>query len=104
MKSMPIFSVNMKHTVESCPNFNETVRQKLKALVGKRQEVAKKHDIKVLSAYTSTLDHLMFYIIEAPSQRAIESFLTDVGLAFWNDIEIRLVKPVEEVMKRVTGE
>jgi len=28
----------------------------------------------------------------------------DIGFAFWNDVEIRLVKPVEEVVKRVTGE
>jgi len=100
---MPIFSVNMKHTVESCPSFNEIVKQKLKALIGKREEVAKKYNIKTLSAYTSTLDHLMFYIIEAPSQQAIENFFMDIGLAFWNDIEIRLVKPVSEAIKKVTG-
>jgi len=101
---MPVFSVNMKHTVESCPMFNETVRQKFKELAGKRQEVAEKHDIKILSAYTSTLDHLIFYVIEAPSQQAIESYFTDIGFAFWNEMEIRLVKTVEEVVKRVTGE
>ena len=101
---MPVFSVNMKHTVESCPMFNETVRQKFKALVGKRQEVAKKHDIKVLSAYTSTLEHLIFYVIEAPSQQAVENYFMDIGFAFWNDIGIRLVKPVDEVVKKVTGE
>jgi len=104
VKNMPIFSVNMKHTVESCPLFNETVKQKFKALVGKREEVAKKYDIKILTAYTSILDHLMFYIIEAPSQQAIESYFMDTGLAFWNDIEIRLVKPVSEMVKKVAGE
>jgi hypothetical protein len=101
---MPFFSVNMKHTVESCPLFNENVKQKFKALVGKREEVAKKYDIKILSAYTSVLDHLMFYAIEAPSQQAIENYFMDTGLAFWNDIEIRLVKPIPEMIKKVTGE
>jgi len=101
---VPVFCVNMKHTVESCPSFNETVKQKFKGLIGKRQEVAKKYDVKILTAYTSTLDHLIFYIIEAPSQQAIENYFMDIGLAFWNDIEIRLVKPVDEVIKKVTGE
>ena len=68
---MPTFSVNMKHTVESCTMFNETVKEKFKALVGKRQEVAKKHDIKILSAYTLTLEHLIFYVVEAPNQQAV---------------------------------
>jgi len=104
VKDVPVFCVNMKHTVESCPSFNETVKQKFKGLIGKREELAKKYDIKILSAYTSILDHLMFYVIEAPSQQAIENYFIDIGLAFWNDIEIRLVKPVSEVMKKVTGE
>jgi len=84
--------------------FNETVRQKFKALVGKRQEIAKKHDLKVLSAYTSTLEHLVFYVVEAPNQQAVESYFTDIGFAFWNDVEIRLVRTVDEVIKKVTGE
>jgi len=101
---MPTFSVNMKHTVESCAMFNETVKEKFKALVGKRQEVAKKHNIKILSAYTSTLEHLIFYVVEAPNQQAVENYFMDIGFAFWNDVEIRLVKAVEEVVKRVTEE
>jgi len=101
-EKVPVFSVNMKHSVESCPMFNENIRQKFKTLVGRQEEVAKKYDIKVLSAYTSTLEHLVFYIIEAPSQQAIESYFTEIGFAFWNDIEIRQVKTVEEVVKRVT--
>ena len=100
---MPVFSVNMKHSVESCPMFNETIRQKFKALVGKSEEVAKKYDIRVLSAYTSTLEHLVFYIVDAPSQQAIENYFTEIGFAFWNDVEIRQVKTVEEVVKRVTA-
>jgi len=101
---MPIFSVNMKHAPESCPMFNEDVRKKFKELVGKREEVAKKHGIKVVSAYTSTIDHLTFYIVEAPSQQAVESYFTEIGFAFWNTVEIRQVKLVEDVVKKVTGE
>ena len=65
---MPIFAVNMKHTPESCPMFNNDVKKKFKELVGKREEVKKKHGINIISAYTSTLSHLIFIIAEAPSQ------------------------------------
>ncbi len=100
---MPIFAVNSKHTPESCPMFNSEVKQKFKDVVGKRDEVAKKHGVKVVSAYTSILDHLIFHIVEAPSQQAVENYLIEIGFAFWNDIEIRQVKPVEDVIKKVVG-
>ena len=84
--------------------FNEENRKKFKELVVKRREVAEKYEIKVLSAYTSILDHLIFLILEAPSQQAVENYLIEVGLAFWNDIEIRQVKAVEDVIRKVIGE
>jgi len=94
----------MKHTVESCPMFNTEVRKKFKEVVGKREEIAKKHRVKVLSAWTSVLDHLAFFIVDAPSQFAVEDYFKEIGFAFWNTIEIRQVKTVEEVVKKVVGE
>jgi len=98
---MPMFSVNMKHTPESCPMFNADVKKKFKDLVGKREEAAPKYGVKVASAWTSVLDHLVFYIVDAPSQLALEDYFREIGFAFWNDIEIRQVKPVEDVLKGI---
>jgi hypothetical protein len=84
--------------------FNEDVKKKFGAVVGKRQEVAGKQEVKILSAYTSTLDHLAWFILEAPSQQAVENYFTEIGFAFWNSVEIRQVKLVEDVIKKVTGE
>ncbi len=101
---MPIFAVNMKHTPESCPMFNNDVRKRFKEVVGKREEVARKHEVKVLSAYTSILDHLIFYVVEAPSQQAVENYFVEIGFAFWNSVEIRQARLVDDVIKRVVGE
>lgn len=98
---MVTFSVNMKHTVESCPMFNAEVKKRFKEAVSRREEVAKKHGVKVLSAWTSVLEHLVFYIIEAPSQAAVEDYFKEIGFAFWNSVEIRQVRPVEDVIKSV---
>lgn len=98
---MPTFSVNMKHTVESCPMFNAEVMKKFKEVIGKRKEAAKKHGVKVLSAWTSILDHLIFYIVEAPSQPAVEDYFKEIGFAFWNNVEIRQVKLVEDVLRSI---
>jgi hypothetical protein len=101
---LPIFAVNMKHTPESCPIFNNDVKNKFKQAVGKREEVAKKLGIKVISAYTSTLSHLIFLIAEAPTQQAVESYLIETGMAFWNNVEILTqVQPVEDVINKLVG-
>ena len=98
---MPTFSVNMRHTVESCPLFNAEVKKKFKEVVSKREEVAKKHGVKVLSAWTSVLEHLIFYMVEAPSQMAVEDYFKEIGFAFWNNVEIRQVRPVEDVVRSI---
>ncbi|MCP8304026.1 MAG: hypothetical protein H3Z50_00930 [archaeon] len=98
---MPTFSVNMKHTVESCPLFNPETKKKFKEVIGKRGEAAEKHGVKVLSAWTSILNHLIFYIVEAPSQKAVEDYFIEIGFAFWNNLEIRQVKLVEDVLRGI---
>ena len=103
-ENVPTFSVNMKHTAESCPMFNAEVKKRFKEMLGKKEEAwdrAKKHGVQVLSAWTSVLEHLVFYIVEASSQEAVEDYFKDIGFAFWNTIEIRQVRPVEDIIKAV---
>jgi hypothetical protein len=57
--------------------------------------------VGLLSAWTSILEHLVFYIVEASSQEAVEDYFKDIGFAFWNTIKIRQVKPVEEIIKAI---
>jgi len=97
---MPTFSVNMKHTVESCTMFNPDMKKKFKEVIGKREEAPKKHGIKILSAWTSTLDYLIFYIVEAPSQPAVEDY-KEIGFAFWNNVEIQQVRLAEDVIRSI---
>jgi hypothetical protein len=56
---------------------------------------------KSIGAWTTILEHLVFYIVEAPSQEAVENYFKDIGFAFWNTIEIRQVRPVEEIIKAI---
>jgi hypothetical protein len=84
--------------------FNAEVKKRLKEMLGKREEAwdrAKKHGVQVLSAWTSVLEHVIFYIVEASSQEAVEDYFKDIGFAFWNTIEIRQVRPVEDIIKAV---
>ena len=101
---MPIFSVNMKHTPESCAMFNEEVKKKFKEAVRKREEVGKKHEVKVLSATSPVLEHFIFYVVEAPSYLAVEDYFKEIGFAFWNDFRVRQVEQVEDVLKKIEAQ
>lgn len=101
---MTIFAVNLSHTPESCPMFNKEVKEKFKWVAAKRKEIAEKHEVKILSSYTSILDHLLFSIVEAPSQQSVENYFVETGVAFWNKVEIREVKPVEDMIKKIVEE
>jgi hypothetical protein len=81
--------------------FNVEVKSRFKEAATKREEVAKKHGVKVLSAWTSVLEHLVFYVIEASSQKTVENYHKEIGFPHWNNVEIREVRPVEDVIKSV---
>ena len=97
---MPAYAVTMKHSAVSCPIFNEETKKKFREGAGKRDEAAKKNKVKVLTACVAVLEHLVFYVVDAPSQSAVEDYLRETGWAFYNEIQIREVQPVEEVVKR----
>lgn len=94
----------MKHTPQSCPLSNNDVRNKFKEVIGKRDEVAKKLGVKVVSAYSPIHEHRIFFIVDAPSQQAVESYFVEIGYLFWNAIEtLTEVQLSEDVIKKVVG-
>jgi hypothetical protein len=89
----------MKHSVESCPVYNNDTKKKLRELSSKREEAANKHQINILTAVFSQLEHLIVYIVEAPNHKKVERYLRDIGFSFYNNIEIREVEFIEDALK-----
>jgi len=101
---LPTFAVFLKHTPQTCPMFNPDVKAKFVAAIAKRDAVASKFGVKLLSAYGPVVEHRIFLILEAPTQQAVEGFLMEIGYAFWNDVErLTQVQAVEDVVKRLMG-
>jgi len=98
---MSIFAVNMVHFPESCPMFNNDIREKVKKTVIKGEDIAKKHRIKILSAVVSVMDHRIFCVMESDSQTDVEKYLNEIGYAFWNSIEIKQVQFFEDILKKL---
>ena len=96
---MPIFAIQLTHSVESCPLYNVDNRRKLKQLSSKKEEVKVKYEIKILTEVVNRLEHLITIVLEAPDHDAVERYLNDVGYAFYNKIEVREVEFVDKVIK-----
>lgn len=60
-----------------------------------------RHDISLFRVMGKIAIYRFHYVVEAPSQEAVEDYFKDIGFAFWNRIEIRQVKPAEEIIKAV---
>ena len=86
----------MKHTGGSCPLLKAETAKKLIELLGKREEAAEKHRVKVLNAWSPSLEHQMFWIVEAPSNKAVEEYFEEIGFALWNKLEIQEVEAFKE--------
>jgi hypothetical protein len=86
----------MKHTGGSCPLLNAKTAKKLVGLLGKREEAAEKHGVKIVNAWSPSLEHQMFWIVEAPSQKAVEEYFTEIGFALWNKLEVQKVDAIKE--------
>jgi len=96
---MPFYAVNMTHPAASCPIFNDEVKKRYREGVARREELAKKYKIRVLTACVAVLEHVIFYVVEAPSQSAVEGYFTEIGFAFYNNVAIREVQLLEEAWK-----
>jgi hypothetical protein len=92
---MDMFMAHMTHSAESCYLFNDKTRKILKERSSKKEESAKKHEVKVLSAVYPPLEHEIFYLMEAPSYKSVERYLKDIGFAHYNKIKIRHVESME---------
>ena len=95
---MTMFMAHMTHHVESCYTVNEENKKKLKDLSSKREEIVKKHEIKLISAVYTPLEHEIFYVMEAPSFKNVELYLREIGFAFYNKIKIRHVASMEKAL------
>ncbi|MGZ7108111.1 MAG: hypothetical protein ACXVHW_04005 [Methanobacterium sp.] len=98
---MAMFMAHMTHSSEACYIFNDKRREELRGIMSNRDEVAEKHEIKIISAVYPPLEHEIFYVMEAPSHKAVERYLKEIGFASYNKIKIRNVESMEKALDRL---
>ena len=98
---MPLFAVEMKHSPEMSPIYNDKVREMFKENYIKMEEVKAKHEIKILNNLYSAVDHVILAVLEAPNIESVNTLLIEVGFVSFNTIKVRHVVPSEEIVKEL---
>ena len=97
---MPVFILDMEHSPEMCPMYNDKIRKKFKQQYSKMKEIAAKLDIKILINLSVAMDHTSLLILEAPSVESMENFVMEMGLISFQTITMRHAINTDEVVER----
>lgn len=97
---MPVFILDMEHSPEMCPMYNDKIRKKFKQQYSKMKEIAAKLDIKILINLSVAMDHTSLLILEAPTVESMENFVMEMGLISFQTITMRHAINTDEVVER----
>ena len=99
---MPMFLLFSKHSPENCPMFNEKSRKAYTEYLSKRDELLKKHGIKMLGWWNVHMEHLIVAALEMPSSDAFQKFSMEpefMALTAFSTYELKMASTMEEVEK-----
>ena len=99
---MVLFIQTAKHSPESCPRHNATMKKIYKNFNAKLGALTKKHGIKVVGGWAITQEHVTITIFEVPDPRSMIKFMSDPETSTWQSYQIIKTRPVvtlEEAMK-----
>ncbi len=93
-----LFHVTATHSEDNCPGYNleliPTVVKGLKA----REEIARKHGVKLLGGWSAAPDHTFFFIVDANSSHDIDMFVTE-ATPFKQAYKVAPVMSLEDLVK-----
>ena len=94
------------HSPEYCPENNEKVRKATLQLLGKADELLKKHEVKLVGAWFGFVpsEHLHYMVFEALSVEAFQKLRMEPefrAASAYDTQETRIVKSLEEITKEL---
>ena len=92
-----LFHVTLVHDGAHCPGFHPELRPKLFEALEKREELAKRHSVKIHSLLSAAPEHVEFLIAEAQTPFAVAMFLSELYPFELSQIDVKAVISVEEM-------
>lgn len=96
---MLIFVQIAKHSPENCPIFNEEANETIRNATEKQEELASKHDVKMVGAWIVHSEHSIYEVWEAPSFEDFQKFMMEPEMAAVCEYVTLEVKPAMSIQK-----
>ena len=98
-KRVDYYGIYGTHTAETCPLFHEGNRKLLLEIAAGFEGMAAKHDIKLVSAWHSGLEHTFVWIVEAENAHSIQDLMVESGAGRFNSTTIVPMRTLENVVE-----
>lgn len=99
-ENMTVFMSISKHSPENCPAYNAKYRKTLVTLMEKMEELAKKHDVKILGSWVDHPQHTGYTIMECSFDALMEFSMEPEVMSQlpWSTIETKILNSIDEVL------
>jgi hypothetical protein len=92
-----LIHVMAEHTEDNCPGYNlELIPGVLKGLEA-REEIAKRHNVKILGFWSGAPDHVFYWLVDANSPHDID-MLTSEATPFKQSFDLTPVMTGDELV------
>ena len=69
--------ITATHTEDNCPGYHTDLIPAVAGAIEKREEIAKKHNVKLLGFWSGAPDHVFFLLVDANSSHDVDLFVTE---------------------------
>jgi hypothetical protein len=93
-----------RHAAADCPMNNETTRKVMLEGMAKLPELAKKHGVTILGAWTVHSEHLTVQVSEAPTYEALQALRDEPAISSmmnWYTTEWKVAEPLGATLQTI---
>lgn len=93
-----LIHVTATHSEDNCPGYNrELIPEVMKGLKA-REEIARRHGVKLLGLWSGAPDHVFYILVDANSNHEVDLFLTE-ATPFKQSFRLTPVITADELVK-----
>ena len=93
-----LFHLSLVHDGAHCPGFHPELMSKTFGAFEKREEIARRHNVKIHSYLIAAPEHLEILIVDAETPMSVAFFLSELYPFELAQIDMKAVQSIEDMM------
>jgi hypothetical protein len=93
-----LIHITATHTEDNCPGYNTELIPEVLPGLEKREEIAKKNNVKLLGFWSGAPDHVFYILVDAENNNDVDNFVTE-ATPFKQSYRLTPVIPAEDLVR-----